>query len=130
MPTLTIIRGLPGSGKSTLAKELDNHPRVKRFEADMYMIDENGNYEFSQDRLMYCHTKCRENTRNALIDGYDVIVSNTFTTKKEIKPYLDIARQCNADVNIILCQNNFGSIHDVPEETMQRMRDRFDFNPF
>lgn len=130
MPKLTIIRGLPGSGKSTLAKELDNHPRVKRFEADMYMVDENGNYEFSRDRLMYCHMKCQENTRDALFDGYDVIVSNTFTTKKEIKPYLDIARESNAIVNVILCQNNFGSIHDVPEETMQRMRDRFDFNPF
>ena len=39
---LYIIRGIPGSGKSSLAKSLGG----KHVEADMYHLDENGNYNW------------------------------------------------------------------------------------
>ena len=43
---LYIIRGIPGSGKSSLAKSLGG----KHVEADMYHLDENGNYKTEYEK--------------------------------------------------------------------------------
>jgi hypothetical protein len=55
-------------------------------------------------------------------------VSNTFTTKKELQPYFDIAKEYGIIPTVILCQNSFGSVHNVPEETLKRMADRFEYD--
>lgn len=127
MPTLTLIRGLPGSGKSTLAKRLltDND---KHFEADMYFVNSRGEYTFDPELLVDAHTWCQSSTNNALNTGYNVIVSNTFTTKREMQPYLDMAKDYDdVKVNIILMQGQFGSIHNIPQHTMVRMQERFEY---
>lgn len=129
---LTLIRGLPGSGKSTLAKRLGGEqPQgsgysmgIPHFEADQYhMVD--GEYRFDINRLGKAHEYCFTHTSNYLSNGYSVIVSNTFTRSREIRPYLDLATIYKARVMIIECQGEYGSIHNVPEDTMQNMRDRF-----
>lgn len=123
---LILIRGLPGSGKSTLAKQLRSLEIPDHWEADMFFV-EDGKYEFNRMKIGEAHKWCQEQTRNSLVSGRSTIVSNTFTTKREIEPYLEIAKETGATVSVILCQNNYGSIHNVPEETMKRMKERFEY---
>ena len=51
-----------------------------------------------------------------------VIVSNTFIINKHIQPYIDLAKEFNADVSIYRCVNDFGNIHNVPRETLENMK--------
>jgi len=129
-PKITLIRGLPGSGKSTLARQLVHNATVptKHVEADMFMINrETGNYEFDPARLPGAHARCRVLTRHTLESGRNVVVSNTFSQMWELQPYFSIANALNLGTpTIIECQNSFGSIHNVPEEAMQRMRERWE----
>jgi predicted kinase len=133
-PTLTLIRGLPGSGKSTLAKCMYvYHPvylydqQSVYYEADQYFVV-NGVYKFDVTKLHSAHKWCYEATSASLKYGHNVTVSNTFTTLKELKPYFELAKQFSIVPNVILCQSNFGSIHNVPEETLTKMKGRFVFD--
>lgn len=58
-----------------------------------------------------------------------IFVSNTFTTEKEMKPYLKMAEESGYHVVSLIVENRHGnkSVHNVPEETMTKMRDRFSF---
>lgn len=57
--------------------------------------------------------------------GSNPVVSNTFTTQREVNPYLDLAKEYGYKVNIIECKGNFGSIHNVPPETIEKMKRRW-----
>ena len=131
MPTLTLIRGLPGSGKTMMARlMLSVYPEVYHFEADRYFLDSVGNYVFDATKLHLAHQQCQAKTRITLSDGFNVIVSNTFTTLKEMKPYIDMAQELGCTLNVIECKGQFGNIHDVPKETIDKMRQRwYDFKP-
>lgn len=119
---LVLIRGLPGSGKSTLAKTLKGFIHM---ETDQYWGKD---YAFDASKLGAAHAWCQEQTRQLLHEGEDVVVSNTFTTKKELKPYIEIAKEFGITPSIILCQNNFGNTHNVPAETLFKMNARFEYN--
>jgi predicted kinase len=124
---LYIIRGLPGSGKSTMAKEIiAKHPNTKHFEADMYFYNAHGEYKFEPSLLREAHKWCLLKTEDALRNGYDCIVSNTFTQKWEMKAYLDLAKQYNAELEVITAKGNYQNIHGVPEETIEKMRKRWE----
>ena len=132
---LILIRGLPGSGKSTLAKRIkEGYQYAFVYEADDYFYDETGKYNYDFKHIKTAHEKCQQNTleRLAFLIEYDlngaVIVSNTFTTKKELAPYFNIAKDLAIIPKVILCQNSYGSIHGVPEETMIKMRNRFEYD--
>lgn len=91
--TLFIIRGISGSGKSTLARlmiERSGSP-IPHFEADQYFMF-NGHYNFVPSKLGQAHQWCKESVRTALRTNETVIVSNTFTTKKELFEYLDFLK--------------------------------------
>lgn len=123
-----VLRGLPGSGKSTLGKIIkrgDNCFRCYHFEADQYFIDRDGVYRFDPAKLTAAHKSCYDNVAYRLGEGSSVVVSNTFTTMKELRPYFELGVKLNIMPTVIHCQNNFGSIHDVPSEAMQRMKSRF-----
>lgn len=127
MKTLTIIRGLPGSGKSSLVTLLRN-VYTRWFEADQYFNHPGtGVYEFDASKLGIAHKHCFDNTERSLKDSFDVIVSNTFTTEKEIKPYKELAEKYDAKFISIIVENRHGnkSVHDVPTEIIDKMRDRF-----
>lgn len=115
MTTLHIVRGLPGSGKSTFAKTLN----CLHLEADMF-FNQNNVYRFNPKLLHLAHHWCLEKTKEAL-SHRDVVVSNTFTTIKELKQYLEL----DADIKIYEMTGAYGSIHNVPEETLSKMKARW-----
>lgn len=119
---LVLIRGLPGSGKSTLAKSLNGFIHM---ETDQYWGKD---YAFDASKLGAAHAWCQEQTEYLLEEGEDVVVSNTFTTKKELKPYFEIAKKFNIAPTVILCQNDFGNTHNVPEATLTKMKARFEYD--
>jgi predicted kinase len=119
---LILIRGLPGSGKSTLAKSMQG---FHHYEADMFFM-RNGGYKFDRDQIKQAHEWCQKKTDDSLSIGGDVVVSNTFTQKWEMKPYMEIAKKHGVPVEVITATGNFKNIHGVPEEAIQRMRDRWE----
>ena len=126
MKKLILIRGLPGSGKSTLAKTLMFAPALGpaiHLEADQYFMRD-GRYEFDSERLSLAHRWCEDETDKALTLG-PVIVSNTFTTVSELRPYFRIAASHGIVPQVITCENQWTSVHQVPEETMTKMKTRF-----
>lgn len=124
MSTLYIVRGLPGSGKSTYAKSLG----IPHFEADMYFMQD-GEYKFDASNLKRAHAWCFFHVGDKLEKGKDVVVSNTFTTVKEMQPYFNLAEMYNADVVIVEVKTQYGSIHNVPKETLAKMKARWQESP-
>ena len=125
MKKLMLIRGLPGTGKSTRAKLLISIGEFHaHFEADMF-FERDGKYAFNASRLPAAHQWCQKSAMDALLAGKNVVVSNTFTTAEEMFPYFAIAEEVGAKVEIVTLLKEFGSIHAVPESTMERMRRRF-----
>ena len=120
MIKLTIIRGVAGSGKST---EAENHIGTL-VEADMFFIKD-GVYDWYPEGIHKAHKWCQDRVRELLESGEDVIVSNTSLTLKELNPYWDIANTIDdIHITIIEMKNLYESIHNVPEQTIERMKDR------
>jgi predicted kinase len=119
--TLYLIRGLPGSGKSTYAKQIG----CFHVEADMYHCRD-GEYAFDGGESRLGHDWCQKAALFAMEQGMDVCVSNTFTQKWEIQPYLDFADKTGHEVKIIHVTTEYRTIHGVPAETMQKMKDRWE----
>ncbi|WP_417844702.1 ATP-binding protein [Thalassospira sp.] len=126
---LLLIRGLPGSGKSTLAQQLCQNGDLIHLEADMFMVDGTGKYRFSAAKLADVHARCERETRTHLENGRSVVVSNTFSQIWEMQPYFDMAAQSVIPVQIIECQGQFKSIHDIPERGLTAMRNRWEKLP-
>lgn len=124
MNELIIIRGICGAGKSTLAKKFI-HQGYLNYEADMYFVHPDGEYKFDATKLYQAHMWCQRKTRESLENGISVVVSNTFTTKKEMKEYLVMAEELKVPLRVIKVIGNFQNVHGVPEEALQRMRDRW-----
>jgi tRNA uridine 5-carbamoylmethylation protein Kti12 len=125
MATLTLVRGLPGSGKSTIARNLAWCPRESiHLEADMYFVKD-GVYQFDSTQLGQAHEWCQNQTKQYLKRNFDVVVSNTFTTVKELARYFEIAKELSIIPNVIIAQNQFQNTHNVPAETLKKMSDRF-----
>jgi tRNA uridine 5-carbamoylmethylation protein Kti12 len=124
MAKLIIVRGIPGSGKSTYAKNLMKllGTEPEHFEADMFFGKE---YKFDYKYLSDAHKWCQAQTAFALFNNKDVIVSNTFIKNKEIKPYYEIALRYEVDFEIFNLMTEYGSIHGVPVEVIDKMRNNF-----
>jgi predicted kinase len=121
---LIVVRGLPGSGKSTLAQRLSRSFGHVHLEADQFFI-KNGHYHFDAGQLAAAHGWCQSETDRYMSQGMTVVVSNTFTTLKELRPYFVIAERHGVVPQVIHCQNQYGNIHHVPHDTMERMRARW-----
>ena len=140
MPTLYIIRGLPGSGKSTHASDLFEQIHTTTghtpewFEADMFFNTRDLKYNWNPKYLPAAHNWCYFNTLQALYTNTDTIVSNTFTTGSEVSNYLNLRTLIpNLRIELIELHTQFKSIHNVPDEAIARMRNRwesFDLLPF
>lgn len=131
MKTLYIVRGVPGSGKTSFVKNITsaiNSEDVDHFEADQYFYNEAGDYIFNIDSLHQAHIDCQTNTYNSMYTNVKhIFVSNTFTTEKEMKPYLIMAKEFNYKVICLVVENRHNniSVHNVPQEIVVKMKDRF-----
>jgi predicted kinase len=133
MKNLYLLRGIPGAGKSTLAKQLgDSH-----FETDTFFMVE-GEYKFDPTKLRKAHEWCQSQIELAMInnhvtaglDNSDIVVSNTFTQAWEMDAYNELAKQYGYRVFSIIVENRHGGVnqHNVPEDKLQMMKERFEFS--
>jgi len=125
---LIILRGLPGCGKSSFAKMIWSEHAI--CEADQYWYDKDGNYNFDASKLRQAHEWCQAKVRQFMEDHQingEIVVSNTSTTEKELQPYLDLANEYGYKVVSLIVENRHGNsnVHSVPQETLQKMKDRF-----
>jgi hypothetical protein len=95
MAELFIVRGLPGSGKTSLGHKLS----LLVYSADDFFTDEKGQYNFDPSRLGEAHAACQLSVRKALeFECGKVAVTNTFTERWEIEPYLRIVAEVNENL--------------------------------
>ncbi len=129
--TLFIVRGLPGSGKSTFAKELVGSDNLV-CEADKYFINKTtGEYEWDATKIKNAHEWCRSQVETFMKDKTSKFaVSNTFTQEWEMKSYFDLARKYGYTVFTVIVENRHGgkNVHNVPDETLDKMRNRFEIS--
>jgi predicted kinase len=121
---LTICRGIPGSGKSTFAKTLGG----QHYEADMFFIDEEGNYKFDVTKIKDAHQWCQGMVKTDMILEYPkIVVSNTSTQEWEMEPYFKLAKEYGYTVFSVVVENRHEGVnqHGVPEDKLQMMKDRF-----
>ena len=129
--TLFLIRGLPGAGKTSL---LMNYIDVAAFAADDYFTNEFGEYEFNPSLLPKAHARCQMSASEALKDGHDVAVHNTFTQRWEMQPYIEMAEENGARLTVIdlfdggLTDEELEkrNTHGVPKDAIARMRARYE----
>ena len=132
MKTLTIIRGIPGSGKSSFAEYVTNYANMLEnnitiCSADDFFINEDGEYIWDSLKIREAHEWCRNKCKESMEVGKDVIIANTTTTNKELKPYLSLAEKYEYKVFSVIVENRHGNddVHSVPKETLEKMRNRF-----
>ena len=136
--TLFLIRGLPGSGKSRMARQLvDNGKACVMFEADAWLTYESHKdgygftgarceYHWTPSRSAQAHDRCQIAVRKSLRNGESVVVSNTFTQRCEMQPYLNMAADMGIGVEIITATGDYGSVHNIPESVIAAMRQRWE----
>ena len=98
------------------------------FEADAYFEDKNEIYDFDHDLLAEAHRWCLMKTKAALknpsVDR--VVVSNTFSTIKEMQPYIDAANEAGAKLVVVCLYGEYGSIHNVTQDVIDKVKARFE----
>lgn len=125
MKKLLIVRGTSGSGKSTFVEDLVSDD-IDWCEADWY-FGSFDNYKFDPTKLKNAHSWCKSQIEEHMKNGSEkVVVSNTFTTEWEMKPYLDLAEKYGYTVFTVIVEKRHENkdIHNVPIETRQKQAER------
>jgi predicted kinase len=122
---LYIVRGVPGSGKSTFAENISRAVCT----ADDYHTDRAGNYNWKPENVGRAHDWCQRKCARFMKKGISPIaVANTSTTEREFKAYQEMARKKGYRVFSVIVENRHGGVdsHNVPVETLEKMRNRFE----
>lgn len=141
MNTLFLIRGLPGAGKSFLANLLSENGKYPVHSADAFFEDDEGNYNWDPRLIKDAHAWCLDCVRvemnlSAIHDRNHpdipsnlnkIFVANTFTQEWEMEPYFQLAEKYGYNIVTMIVENRHGgkNVHDVPDEPIKKMRDRF-----
>lgn len=135
--TMLVVRGLPGSGKTFFAKILESAfeeagREVLTLCTDDYpgFTDEDGNYSFHISKLNDAITWVK-NCAERVTWGSEVdllIVTGTFTLLRHTEYWKDLALATGYRYVQITMNNaqKFTSVHNVPEEHVNRMRENFE----
>ena len=140
---LILTRGTPGSGKSTLAKQLGQGGVV--FSTDDFFMKD-GKYQFDSKLLSRAHQWNQDRVEKAMQQGISpIVIDNTHTQKWELKRGVQLAQQYGYEIEIkepdwhpnLKTPEGKWNIdflrgknkHDVPEESLRRMIDRYDYKP-
>lgn len=125
-----LIRGLPGSGKTSIGATLN----CTVVSADDFFMS-SGEYCFDAARLPEAHLYCRDATENILKSHANrVAVANTFTSRWEMEPYIELSKKYLTRVVVIDCfdggmtdkELSEINVHNVPESAISRMRNRWE----
>lgn len=125
---IIVFRGLPGSGKSTLAKSYVARDPENRsyYEMDMFFTDEDGNYKFDGNQIKDAVKWCQDKVTEDFLAGKQVIVSNTHTRNFEFDYYIGLAKDNGVDCIVVECKNNFVNTHEVGNDKIEIMRNRWE----
>lgn len=121
---IVIVRGVPGSGKSSFAELIGRAICT----ADDYHTDRQGNYNWTPENVGKAHAWCQRKCERFLKKRISpVIVANTSTTERELKPYYHLARKYGYQVFSVIVENRHDgqNTHGVPETTLEKMEKRF-----
>lgn len=122
---LILVRGLPGSGKSTYAANLLRmEPNSVHLEADMW-FSRSGTYEWVGDYVPRAHRWCIHTAQVMMRQGKTVIVSDCTLKFKECEELVSFAKRMHKPIEVKTMTGDYGSIHDVPDFRMQRLKQRF-----
>lgn len=123
--TLYLLRSVSGAGKTTLAKTLEaSLPNAKAIAADdFWYLEGDGGYAFDITRLGEAHSWCKNYCERLMKNGrLNIIVHNTNTSEKEIKPYMNLAEVYSYKFVSLVVENRHGSsnVHNVPDFALER----------
>lgn len=147
MKTLFLLRGCPGSGKTFTANLLSENGKYPVLSADMYFEDSEGNYHWDASKIKDAHAWCKEQLEGLMSGVFriefpdrnqksiyfnreiqtKIFVANTFTQEWEMEDYFKLAEKYGYQVVSLIVENRHGNknVHDVPDEKVQIMRERF-----
>lgn len=129
MGRVVIMAGCSGSGKSSyIAKHF---PSAYVVSADHFFMRD-GEYEFNRSQLHQAHSQCQTNYLDALTSGVElIVVDNTNTRLKEMRPYIEPALELGYEVEIVVLLVNVRKAfkrnkHGVPLAVIEKMAARLD----
>ena len=87
---LLIVRSAPGGGKTVFVNKM--FPNILHLENDMFHYH-SGEYEYNQYKMKDAINWCVRTCEDALKNGMDVVVSNTFVRKAFVDSYRKLAEK-------------------------------------
>lgn len=127
MKNFYVIRGTSGSGKSTFATRLAGLLSAPNLEADMLLYDENGVYNWTREDVSRAHFETYRKVKDLMEKGTpDIILSDTSARPKDLKKYLDLAKENGYLITCVVMEKHHDniSIHGVEERTIELQRQR------
>lgn len=126
MKLAVVMRGIPGSGKSTVARMLHEMFGAVIHSTDSYHIKD-GVYTYDATKAPEYHHYNLEAFMDSCAAGKSmVIVDNTNIWPHNYEPYVYAAHNSGYKVLQIKLKNAHRvSIHSVPDEVVNRMKDAF-----
>lgn len=93
---LVLITGLPGSGKTTLAKAYAARYGVLHLNSDLLRREMGLMGHYSPEDKKKVYDALLERTREALLEGREVVVDSTFYREAIREPFRRVAAECAA----------------------------------
>lgn len=114
---MILMQGPPGRGKSTVARTIARLTGARICSTDSFHCDYDGRWLWQPDNLGYFHAWNVWLAEHYLSQGQSVLIDNCNITNAHARPYVALAFRCRGE---------YESIHGVPPEVVQAMRDKIE----